>query len=69
MLRLFPQYKKRDSRLLDGVWKFAADPQGLGEKEKWFQNFPENALDMVVPSCWNNTLGWFRYEGAAWYQT
>ena len=37
--------------------------------EKWYESFPENSIKMSVPSCWNTTLGLFRYEGVVWYRT
>jgi len=51
------------------MWKFITDPDRKGFKEHWFKNFPESSVDIVVPSCWNNELGLYEYEGLAWYAT
>jgi beta-galactosidase/beta-glucuronidase len=37
--------------------------------EKWFKHFPKPTHSMYVPSCWNNELNLYDYEGAAWYRT
>ena len=67
MVRLFEQFGKRKVTLLDGIWKFKSDPQNLGKDEEWFSHFPLDAVDIAVPSCWNNELGLYSYEGMAWY--
>lgn len=69
MLRLFKRHTKRNVELLDGNWQFCIDPQRKGIEEEWFKSFPKKGMDMVVPSCWNNTLGLYDYEGLAWYAT
>lgn len=69
MIRLFQRHSKRNVFSLDGMWKFKTDPERIGMCEKWFQAFPEDSTDMVVPSCWNNELGLYDYEGMAWYST
>jgi beta-glucuronidase len=69
LLRLFERNTKRKTSLLDGVWKFKTDPNRQGESEKWFESFPQDSQDIVVPSCWNNELGLYHYEGIAWYHT
>ncbi len=67
MIRLFERHRKRCTYCLDGIWKFKTDPAGRGEKEEWYKHFPGDAVDIVVPSCWNNELGLYEYEGKAWY--
>jgi beta-glucuronidase len=67
--RLFPRHKQRRIFSLDGLWKFKTDPEALGLNEKWYELFPKDACDIVVPSCWNNELGLYDYEGIAWYST
>jgi len=69
MVRLFQRHKKRKVQLLDGMWKFKTDPEKRGRIEQWFMMFPEDCKDMVVPSCWNNELGLYDYEGVAWFAT
>lgn len=67
MVRLFERHKKRSVFTLDGLWNFQIDPEKKGYDEKWFENFPKDALDAIVPSCWNNEFGLYEYEGLAWY--
>jgi len=67
MVRLFERHKKRHVYTLDGMWKFKTDPERKGMSEKWYERFPEDASDAVVPSCWNNDIGLYEYEGMAWY--
>lgn len=67
MNRLFDTHPKRSHLSLDGLWQFITDPHGLGESDRWYENFPEDATSVYVPSCWNNELGLYDYEGVAWY--
>lgn len=69
MIRLFQRHKKRKIYSIDGMWRFKPDPEKNGLHLRWFQSFPEDATEIVVPSCWNNELGLYEYEGAAWYCT
>lgn len=69
MNRLFTRSTTVKYQNLDKFWDFCTDPDNRGNSEKWYENFPENASKMSVPSCWNTTLGLFRYEGVVWYRT
>lgn len=69
MARLYERHTKRKVVSLDGMWKFRIDPERRGIREKWFENFPADSMDVVVPSCWNNELGLYDYEGCGWYYT
>ena len=69
MNRLFKRHQKRKVTSLDGFWKFKLDPDNVGVKEQWFMGFPSECQKLLVPSCWNNELGLYHYEGAAWYET
>ncbi len=69
MVRLFNKHNHRRSFLLDGLWKFKTDPDRKGFEEKWFEEFPQESVDVAVPSCWNNEMELYAYEGAAWYAT
>lgn len=69
MVRLFNRSAKRKVSTLDGLWKFKIDPECKGVLEKWYENFPEDGMEAIVPSCWNNELGLYEYEGLAWYKT
>ncbi len=69
MIRLFTQHTKRKSVCLDGMWRFKTDPNGIGKKEKWYKHFPKEYDNALVPSCWNNELDLYHYEGVCWYNT
>jgi len=68
MNRLYQRHKHRKVTNLDGFWQFKTDPGQVGEKEKWYQDFPKDSQLILVPGCWNNELGLYHYEGAAWYR-
>ncbi len=69
MDRLFQRTNSIKYFKLDKMWDFCIDEKNVGMDEKWYENFPENSMKMLVPSCWNTTLGLFRYMGVAWYRT
>ncbi|AIQ45512.1 beta-glucuronidase [Paenibacillus sp. FSL R7-0273] len=68
MLRTFRQHNIRVTELLDGPWDFVKDPLNAGLEEKWFERFPHSPQTLYVPSCWNNELGMYEYEGVGWYR-
>lgn len=67
MIRLFENNSK--TYALDKRWSFKTDEKDVGTDEKWYLNFPSDSSLIYVPSCWNNELGLFEYEGTAWYKT
>ncbi|WP_407272287.1 glycoside hydrolase family 2 protein [Radiobacillus sp. PE A8.2] len=69
MIRTFQEHEKRQTKLLNGAWSFVVDPHDVGLKEQWYKQFPESSRSMFVPSCWNNEIGLYDYEGVAWYRT
>ena len=69
MNRLFTRSTTAKYQNLDKIWDFCTDPDNRGTEEKWYENFPKDCRKMSVPSCWNTTLGLFRYEGVVWYRT
>lgn len=69
MDRLFVRSTTAKYTSLNKIWDFVTDPEDKGTSEKWYKSFPESSVNMCVPSCWNTTLGYFRYEGVAWYRT
>lgn len=69
MNRLFKRTDTIKYFNLDKIWDFVIDSEDKGLEEKWYEHFPETYEPMPVPSCWNNTLGYFRYMGTAWYRT
>jgi beta-glucuronidase len=57
-----------NSRSLNSYWKFVADKENKGEKNRWQDNIPMNAEDIWVPGCWNeHSDELYHYEGVAWY--
>lgn len=62
-------YERNDNMKLDGLWDFLLDEENIGEKNEWYKAFPKDCEKIVVPSCWNNELGKYEYEGTAWYHT
>ncbi|MBB3114489.1 beta-glucuronidase [Paenibacillus phyllosphaerae] len=68
MLRTFQEHRIRATQLLDGPWDLALDPDDTGVREQWFERFPHAERSIYVPSCWNNELNVFDYEGVAWYR-
>ncbi len=69
MNRLFKRSRNAKYIILPKTWDFCTDDEDKGISEKWYEKFPRNSIKMVVPSCWNSTLGYFRYVGTAWYST
>jgi beta-glucuronidase len=68
LLRTFQEHHIRTTELLNGPWEFIKDPGNVGLQEKWFERFPHASQSMYVPSCWNNELNLYDYEGVGWYR-
>jgi Beta-galactosidase/beta-glucuronidase len=68
LIRTFQEHHIRTTMLLDGPWDFVRDPENKGLQDKWFERFPHVEKSLYVPSCWNNELYLFDYEGIAWYR-
>ncbi|MGA0555492.1 glycoside hydrolase family 2 protein [Larkinella sp. VNQ87] len=68
----FAQYTLRDpdAILLHGEWRFAMDPNGVGETGQWYrENAPLNRWDQVtVPHCFSVDPRYQFYTGTAWYR-
>ncbi len=61
----------RDFLSLDGLWRFRADPNDLGRRERWHEGL-QTDLRIAVPGSWNEQLaeqGLMTYAGAAWLET
>jgi len=69
MSRLFKTHNIRKTFSQNGLWEFKTDPNREGETQKWYIDFPKDCTSMMVPSCWNNEMGFYEYEGIAWYHT
>lgn len=69
---LFPQDSEtRETRNLSGIWSFKADPDGVGVDEAWFAAPLSNAMEMPVPSSFNDITPDIQlrdYMGDVWYE-
>ncbi|MFQ5811948.1 MAG: glycoside hydrolase family 2 TIM barrel-domain containing protein [Anaerolineae bacterium] len=55
---------------LSGEWRFAADPDAIGEDEGWAEPaFDDSAWTAVtVPHTWNVMMDYYEHDGLAWYR-
>lgn len=67
-MRLFDEHIKRKILSLDGMWDFITDEADKGEKEEWYNNFPENSFKVSVPACINNRFSYMEFQSIAWYK-
>ena len=61
----------RETKRLDGIWSFAADPAGVGRVEGWWRQPLRDARRMPVPSSFNDVLvdpQLHDLVGDVWYQ-
>ena len=61
----------RETKRLDGIWNFAADPGGVGRVEGWWRQPLRDARRMPVPSSFNDVLvdpQLHDHVGDVWYQ-
>ena len=64
-----PQFERANWTNLNGEWNFAFDDENIGEKQKYFNNFP-NALKINVPFTYETKLsgiGDQRGHNNIWY--
>ena len=62
----------RERRSLDGLWKFMLDPDGTGRHNRWYEQLPPEAVEMPVPSSYNDVYpdpAYRDHVGDAWYET
>ena len=62
----------RERRSLDGLWKFMLDPDGAGRRDRWYEQLPAGAVEMPVPSSYNDVLAdpsGRDHVGDVWYET
>jgi beta-glucuronidase len=62
----------RERKSLNGLWRFAFDPDGAGRADGWFRGPLPDAREMAVPASFNDicTEAAERdYFGDVWYQT
>jgi len=61
----------RDRRSLAGLWRFRADPDGVGREQRWFAAPLADAIDMPVPASYNDIVpgrALHDHVGEVWYQ-
>jgi beta-glucuronidase len=64
--------RTRERRSLDGLWRFALDPDGAGRAAGWWARSLPNAREIPVPASFNDVFadaGIRDYVGEVWYQT
>lgn len=62
----------RERKNLNGLWRFRLDTEGMGRREQWQSERLEGAVDMAVPSSFNDLftdLATHDFFGDIWYQT
>jgi beta-glucuronidase len=61
----------RERKNLNGLWRFALDPQGVGRSDEWFSGPLAEAREMAVPASFNDIAADAAvrdYFGDVWYQ-
>jgi beta-glucuronidase len=62
----------RERKSLNGLWRFALDPDGAGRTGRWFRGRLPDAREMAVPASFNDIAAdpaVRDYFGDVWYQT
>ena len=62
----------RELKSLVGMWKFRADADGAGRDQQWYAGPLAEAIDMPVPSSYNEITAdpeLYGHVGEVWYQT
>ena len=65
-----PQLVKDYFQILDGEWQFAFDDLDVGEKEKWYLNFP-TGKKIIVPFSYHTKasgIGLLEEHVYTWYK-
>ena len=65
------QSSTRESICLDGLWRFALDPRGVGRTERWWTTALRGNAEMPVPASFNDvvpTRAVRDHVGDVWYQ-
>ena len=67
---LYPQSNEhREMLALEGFWRFKADPDERGIREKWYENPLKEPETVAVGAAFNEQLPhWMNHLGAVWYQ-
>jgi beta-glucuronidase len=62
----------RERKSLNGLWRFALDPEGRGRSEGWWRGALPDAREVPVPASYNDVFAdaeTHDHVGDAWYQT
>jgi beta-glucuronidase len=62
----------RERKSLDGLWRFALDPEALGGDRGWPNGLPAGAREIPVPASYNDIFpeqAVHDHVGDAWYET
>ena len=62
----------RERKSLNGLWKFALDPEGTGREQRWFDGRLPGNREMAVPASFNDIAADAAvrdYFGDVWFQT
>jgi beta-glucuronidase len=62
----------RERKSLDGLWRFALDPDGTGRARGWADGLPPEAREMPVPASYNDIFpdpDVHDHVGEVWYET
>ena len=65
------QSSTRERTSLDGLWRFAFDPNGAGRAERWWTGTLTGDREMPVPASFNDvvpTREARHHVGDVWYQ-
>jgi beta-glucuronidase len=65
------QSSTRERRSLDGLWRFALDPDGAGWAERWWTSTLAGDVEMPVPASFNDVIPTREarhHVGDVWYQ-
>lgn len=68
-----PDHRRDPWLSLNGPWRFAFDPEMIGEQDRWHRPTAgrPKSLEINVPFPWESRLSGVaapRYQGAAWYE-
>lgn len=67
MHRAFRRSTTRSEVSLDGRWEFIPDPNDVGERKAYYDDFPDDHDTQHVPGTWNTTPAYYDHEDPAWY--
>jgi beta-glucuronidase len=63
--------RSRESRRLDGLWRFRIDPVAEGSAGRWWERHWDDAREIAVPASYNDLTtdpAEREHVGDVWYQ-